>query len=428
MAKISPLDYVFWYLSDELAPELTENIKTDICVVGGGMAGLMAAQQFRQLGANVVLIEKNFCGSGASGKSSGFITPDSELSLSHFIGIYGEAEARVIWEFGVSGVRAVEHNIQKYNLDCDYQVQDTSVVANSDHAFRSHIVKEHAARIKFGYDSILYEKKDLPGIISSSDYYGALSYSRTFGINTYRYCQELKKQLIKEGVRVHENTRALVINPTSIVTAGGNTIEASHIVLCVDQYLPTLNLLPSEVYHAQTYLMISAPLTDGQVTEIFPDKKLMVWDTDLIYTYYRVTGNNRLLLGGANIPLTYSSKAKHDNVRVFNKLSGYFEKKFGIRPNFEYVWPGLIGISKDIIPIAGRDSEHPSIYYVTASAGLPWAAALGRYSAEVIMRGRTDLDHFFNPGRKFFIGAGLQKIIGTKLAFALSNFKQINLL
>ena len=69
-----------------------------------------------------------------------------------------------------------------------------------------------------------------------------------------------------------------------------------------------------------------------------------------------------------------------------------------------------------------RDKNDPSLYYVSGAAGLPWAAALGVYSAESIVNKRNDLDDVFSPDRHFTLGPTVQKILGTKLTFALSNF------
>jgi len=88
-----PQDQVFWYLNGGVTgvTPLMHDIACDVVVVGGGMAGLTAAQAFCAKGLSVVLIEKNYCGAGASGKSSGFITPDSELSLFELARIFGPA-------------------------------------------------------------------------------------------------------------------------------------------------------------------------------------------------------------------------------------------------------------------------------------------------------------------------------------------------
>ncbi len=207
------------------------------------------------------------------------------------------------------------------------------------------------------------------------------------------------------------------------------SIQADHIVVCTDRFLPDLGKLTSEIYQVQTFLMMSAPLSDDQVRQLFPNRNLMVWDTDLIYHYFRLGRDNRLMLGGATLWSTYASKAHYHNRHMYTLLSRYFTRKFPqLSINFEYMWPGLIGVTKDIMPIAGPENASSSLYYVSGAAGLPWAAALGRYAAESILDGRNDLDHYFSPQRKFFIGKGLQSVLGKKLSFALSNFSVVGTL
>ena len=67
-------------------------------VLGGGMTGLSAAEWLRDhAGREVVLLESSFCGGGATGRSSGFITPDSELQVNDLVRRFGAAEARRLW-------------------------------------------------------------------------------------------------------------------------------------------------------------------------------------------------------------------------------------------------------------------------------------------------------------------------------------------
>jgi gamma-glutamylputrescine oxidase len=90
------------------------------------------------------------------------------------------------------------------------------------------------------------------------------------------------------------------------------------------------------------------------------------------------------------------------------------------------MWPGLIGVSKDILPLAGRDQKDPSLYYVGACAGLPWAAALGRYAADALIDGRSEHDDTFSPYRSFKFGGALQTVLGNRLTFALSHVTTLN--
>ncbi len=417
-----PQDTVFWYLDKMDIKPLTDDITTDVVVIGGGMAGLTAAQSFHEKGLKVVLLEKNFCGSGASGKSSGFITPDSELPLRDLIEMYGETRAKELWEFITSGVTHIKNNIEKFNIDCDYQKQDTLVVANTQSTFNSMIEKEHAGRTQLGFQSTLLDDKHLAQTLGTNQYKGGVTYGETFGIQGYEYCQGMKKVLQELGVQIYEETPVVEIQD-QLVTTPKAIVRARYIIVCSDYFTTQLGLLTDKIYHAQTFLMVSAPLQEAQIKKIFPDKKYLVWDTDLVYHYYRMTRDNRLLLGGASLLYTYAKEEKHNNKRMIKKLNNYFTTKFPqAKVQFEYIWPGLIGISKDLFPLAGFDQKIPSVYYIAAAAGLPWAAALGKYSAERILDNKVCFDDLLSPYRSFPIGATTQAILGKQLSFAISNF------
>lgn len=101
MQKTTLRKEIFWYKNRHGATSsaLSQNLETEIAVIGGGMAGLMCALRLQELGKKVVLLEKDFCGGGASGKSSGFSSPDSELELTDLVENHGEETGKTLWEF-----------------------------------------------------------------------------------------------------------------------------------------------------------------------------------------------------------------------------------------------------------------------------------------------------------------------------------------
>ena len=418
-------DQVFWYLKRDGAKTCRENQKVDVAVIGGGVAGLAAAQAFSKRGKKIALFEQYYCGSGASGKSSGFVTPNAELSFTDFSKRYDTKTARTIWDFIITGVNDIRDNIQQQRISCDYMPQDTLVVANSPKDLHT-LETEYRNLTASGYKAAFYTDAQVQSYIGSTHYYGGVRYEDTFSMNGYAYCQGLKTQLATVGVSIFEETPVIALDNHTLTTPYA-TIEADYIVVCGDRFLPDLGLLKQEVYHAQTFVMMSSPLTDEQANRMFPKNKFMVWDTELIYNYFRLTHDNRLLLGGGNFISTYAGQEKHNYTAIVTKLTGYLEKKFPeLCVQFEYVWPGLIGLSKDIAPLAGPDKHNKHIYYVAAAAGLPIAAALGRYSAEHLIDGNTALDDYFDPYRPFPISGLAQSLLGTKLSFALSNLLKAN--
>jgi len=98
---VTPFPRVYWYgqrpRPTRALPPLTNDTKTEVVVVGGGVAGLACAQALNEQGRKVVLLEKESCGSGASGRSSGFITPDSEMELSDLVRNRGAERAKRLW-------------------------------------------------------------------------------------------------------------------------------------------------------------------------------------------------------------------------------------------------------------------------------------------------------------------------------------------
>lgn len=413
---------VFWYTaqdpSDGIA--LSEVIRADAVVVGGGMAGLSCAQRLSEAGMDTVLVERDFCGAGASGKTSGFITPDSEIELSSLIARHGPENARRIWEFVLSGVSAIRRTIKRHRIECDYQIQDSLFIANNA-AGETHIVEEHRARQSLGYASRRYTSRDVRQVIGSSDYVGAVRYPDTFGINSYRYCQALRQILLGAGVRIYEATPVTRIHAKGVDTAEG-AVRADNVIVCADRFIPDFGMLKKEIYHVQTFLGISKPLSDADVRRVFPDGCMMTWDTDLVYNYFRLTGQNRVLLGGGDLLYIYARGVSDNTPRFERRLAACFRKKFpGVPLELEYVWPGMLGVSKDLLPIMGADETKRNVWYVGAATGLPWAAALGIYAAERITRGRNELDGDFSWRRKFVIGPRLQALLTTPLTYAVSH-------
>lgn len=111
-------------------------------------------------------------------------------------------------------------------------------------------------------------------------------------------------------------------------------------------------------WHAQTFLILSEPLDRGLRESLFPEGPMLAWDTDLIYQYFRLTGDGRLLVGGGTLRETYGP-IRHDS-RTSRRLERFIRKTFQAlaEVRFESTRPGLIGVTRDLLPLAGRSLEH----------------------------------------------------------------------
>jgi len=167
---------VYWQLGDSRQERrrLDRDCDSDAVVVGGGMAGLMCAARLAAAGQSVVLLERRTCGGGASGRSSGFITPDSELELSHLVDRFGVDEARRLWEIVNGGVGLIRQTVNRLQICCALHPQDSLFIANRPSG-KQDVEEEEAARTRLGYASRLYQRDQLAAVIGSDQYYGAIS-------------------------------------------------------------------------------------------------------------------------------------------------------------------------------------------------------------------------------------------------------------
>lgn len=418
---IGPRGDVFWYPAETPhGARLDRDLTVDAVVVGGGMAGLTCAQFLREGGLSVAVLEKAFCGAGASGKSSGFITPASELELSELIEHFGVDRGRELWAFAEGGVELIRSNLRAFGIDCDYQVQDSLLVAVDDRGVRQ-VADEHRARTTLGVPSTHYQKEDLPAVLGTTAFRGGVRYPGTFGIDSYRYCRGLRDVLLAQGVLVFEDT------PVTEVLAGrvratGHEVAAGHVVLCADRCIPDLSPLREQIGQIQTFLAISRRLRDEEVRRVFPAGVVMTWDSKLTYNYFRLTGEQRLLVGGANLWHAYASRERHDPVRNLRPLAGFIARTFpGLDLSWDCVWPGILGVSKDFLPVAGTDADSPSLTYIGATAGLPWAAALGRQVSRSIVAGSNGPFPEFSPYRRTVEGAFANRLLTRPGALAAAH-------
>ena len=414
---------VYWHLKDRsprLEP-LSGNVTSEVVVVGGGMAGLTCAHELVTRGIDVTLVERSFCGAGASGKTSGFVTPDSELELSDLVARYGPAQGQMLWEFARSGLERIRYTIETFGINCDYQVQDSLFVARSPGAFRDAVELEHKVQAALGYQTSIYDRIALTAIFGSRAAHGGVRYGGTFGMDSYAYCRALRDEIRRQGARIYEDTPVIRLTGSGVETPKG-AVAARAVAVLADRCLPDLGLATSAVYHVQTFLAVSRILGEKDIRSIFPQDRLMVWDTDLLYHYFRITGDGRLLLGGADLCSMYARRESRSTRRAARKLSRHVARNFpGLRIEFEHLWPGLIGVSKDFAPIVGTHRAFPSVHFAGVAAGLPWAAALGEYLAHKITNGRRELDELLSPERPFAISPRLQRLVSKPLAFALSH-------
>lgn len=402
-------------------PGLRGRVSANAVIIGGGISGLTVAEELLGRGVDgVVLLEAKFCGAGASGRSSGFITPASELGIAQLQHRFGDEDARVLWDLAQGGCDAIKATISRHGIECGMVPADSLFIASDESSFKA-VEAEYDALRALGYESRLYDRNQIRGVIGSGSYGGAVRFPHSFAIDSFDYVRGLRESLLLRGLRIFEASPVTSIDGNAVHTAEG-TASGGSIFFCLDHGAGRLGPLQSQAYHAQAFLIISEPLEEKTMTSIFPDGPQLAWDTDLVYQYFRPTADRRLLAGGGLLSRTYGGERKNDTAPAEHVLR-YVRKRFPSLDDvrFESWWQGLIGVTRDFLPLAGRMESDPRHFAALCSAGLPWSALAAKTAVRAAIDGDHTLDRFFKPERNGTELSLLQPLVAKPVVFALSH-------
>jgi gamma-glutamylputrescine oxidase len=416
---LSP-ESVYWFEQSPRSARapLTTDLSADAVVVGGGIAGLAAAERLAEEGLDVVLLEAAICGSGATGRSSGFITPDSELQVADLCRRFGDAAARDLYGAVRTACEHIGRVVAAESIACD-EIRADSLYAGLGPASIPTIRAEHEARHRLGFDSAMLLGDAVGGHVGTQRYSAAVRYSGTFGINGAALAGGWSDALTRRGVRIFEQSRVVRIEAGVVRTAEAS-VRAPRMIVALDRFAPELSLASRALNAARAYLLLSEPLPDAVLARLFPSGPLMVWDTDLIYQYFRPTREGRLLIGGGTLRRTYSRDPDGDEVH--RKLARYVHETFPFLRDIRYThrWHGQIGVTKDILPLAGASPDLAGVWYALGGAGLPWSVLGGWVAAEMALGRMPAEPNLLDPARAFTTIDPLQPLLGKRLTWMLS--------
>jgi gamma-glutamylputrescine oxidase len=354
-----------------------------------------------------------------SGKSSGFLTPDSELELHQLVERFGARDAAQLWAVAVDGVRLMVATARDHGFGCDLRPMDSLFVGTGRQGVER-VRAEAAARETLGYGFRLYDAKALADV-HPGGYRAGIRYGDTWSLDPFAYCQALRRLLIARGVRIYEDSALTAINGTTATTKHG-AVSAGRIAVCANQVPRRLNHRAYRQYYlAHTVLAITAPLGAREISALFPEDRMQCWDDRWVYNYYRLTGDDRLMLGGGSVLTTLTPRTARSS-RVIDVTIARFRRRFPRLSHlpFEAYWPGQIDITRDFLPIAAPDPDDSAVYFVIGCAGLPWAAWCGdEVARQVGGASPAEVCRFFGWDRKASVPRPLRTALGKPLSFAI---------
>ncbi len=343
-----------WYAQRAEAferPPLTFDLDVDVCVIGGGLAGLTVAREVARRGWSVVVLETRRVAWGASGRSCGFVLPGFGADARRMVERVGIDRARELWKLSEAGVEYVRATIRDAAMPGVEPVAgwlDVSKVDSGDEmlAIASLLGQEFGAAIE-GWPT-----EQVRAVLRSDSYFHAIHYPRAFHIDPLAYAHGLAKAALAAGALIFEETPAIAIDPAGVrkrIATPKARVRAAHIVLAGNTQLGALAPgLADTVLPVTGTVAVTAPLGArlGQTIAF----RGAVSDSRSANHHYRIVGGDRLMwAGGAGLwparPRAIAKRFQAAIARTFPQLG---------EVAFEDAWSGTMGFSLHCMPQVGE--------------------------------------------------------------------------
>lgn len=351
----------------EFAP-LTEKVDADICIIGGGFAGLSVAYHAHKMGKRVVLLERHHLGFGASGRNGGQVLPGFQAAIEDLAGKLGRDEARALWDLSMEGVAIVDEIIDAYKIACDRKPGNL-ILAKNDASFAQLEKGQAVFREMAGYETTLLGREELHPLIGTDYYTGALLSPKGFHLHPMKYIDALGKALVASGVQIYCHSAAEAIRSTAgkyYISTPLGQVMADKLILCGGSYLGNLfpSLRPRYVL-VRNGQIATAPLSAEQ-NVLAGDH--CAFENDKALHFFRKTADNRLLFGGGDSiqPLDSTIRTQEkiiDNLK--HELPHIFPQLEGVKIDFG--WGGYLGMTTSFMPNIGQMDE--GLFFVNGFNG-----------------------------------------------------------
>jgi glycine/D-amino acid oxidase-like deaminating enzyme len=324
-------------------PPLAGDTRTDLCIVGGGFTGLWAALHAKadDPARDVVLLEAETIGFGASGRNGGFLSSSLTHGLANGLARFPD-ELAELERLGLENYDA----LVAAGIDCDLEETGEIDVATEPYQVAE---LEEAAELarRFGHDVEVLDAAAMRAEVDSPLYLGGL-WHRTGNaiLDPGKLVDGLRRAALAAGVRIHEGTPATRVDADGVTTPHGR-IAARGTILATSAYPPLLRALRRYLLPVYDYVLVTEPLSPAQQAAIGWRNRQGLADGGNQFHYYRPTRDGRILYGGYDAVYRYGgpvSPRLDEYEPTFAKLAQHFFATFpqldGLR--FTHRWGGAI--------------------------------------------------------------------------------------
>lgn len=408
-------------------PAAQGKITCDVAIIGAGYTGLSAALKLAQSGSDVVVLEAQVPGWGASGRNGGFCCLGGAAAADTILSkLYGDDARRAFRETEVQAVTTARQLIDDNKIACDTHSEGETLMAHTQKAMDSFEKKAKGIEEDYGVTPTLLQKEELAQNGMGGPFFGALTNPIGFALNPLKYVLGLANAASGAGVRIfgHSPVQRIDQQGDFILTTPDAQVTARRLIVATNGYssedLP--DWMGSRYLPTQSNVIVTRPLRDDELQEQGWTTHQMCYDDRFFLHYFRLMPNKQLLFGMRGGLMS----SAHADARMYREIRRHFERMFPAWSKVEtpYTWQGLLCVSPDLTPYAGPIPGLPGAFTALSyhGNGVAMASYAGMLLADLAqdrVPGTIYPDVLTRPPKRFPLGrlrrAGLWPLYATAM-------------
>ena len=372
-------------------PAAEGEISCDFCIMGGGFTGLSAALHAAEAGLDVVLLEAQRVGFGASGRNGGQVHGGQRLDQDALERMFGRDRARALWDLALESVDLTRKLAARHAPDSGY----VPGIIEADHRARF-VPHSHAyarkLRDEYGYAEIrALSREEIRELVGSPAYFGGTLDMGGGHLHPLRYAFGLARAARAAGVRIYETSRVTGVQngAKALITGDKFRVTASHLLWACNGYLGRAEpRIAARVMPINNFIAATEPLDEATARGLIRDNHAVA-DSKFVINYFRLSEDRRMLFGGGE---SYGYRFPRDiAAKVRKPMEEIFPQLRGVR--IDYAWGGTLGITLKRLPFFARLAPNALTASGYSGHGVALATLGGKLAAEAVagQAGRFDI-------------------------------------
>ena len=362
-----------WMQSGEIPvnPALTADMKTDVCIIGAGIAGLTTADLLLKEGKSVVVLDDGPMGGGQTERTTAHLSNAIDDRYTEIESWHGQDGAKLAAESHTAAIDTIEAIVARERIDCDFERLDGFLFSPAETGPELLENELHAARRAGLTDVELIQSSPIP----SFDTGVCLRFPRQGQFHPRKYLAGLTKAIRGMGGKMFTQTRAEKVEcgpPGRVTTQGKFTITATDVVVATNTPFNDFVTMHTKQAPYMSYVL-GFRVPRGTVP------RALYWDTEDPYHYVRLqslpvdkaagepSGESLmealLIVGGED----HKTGQANDSEERYARLEAWTRERFPMAGTRCCQWSGQVLETMDGLAYIGRNPlDGPNIFIVRA--------------------------------------------------------------